>query len=83
MATEPIICSQSKCNWPQCDCEDVYFSDDCKKGLPIVGHEDHEVIIGWTEAAFKDDQSEISDNDYPSLDRRQKERRSGLERREA
>lgn len=53
MATDPITCSKSKCNWPKCDCN-VDFTEECPQGLQIQGHEDHEVIVGWTEEAFQD-----------------------------
>lgn len=46
------------CNWHKCEC-DTSFTDECKKGLPIQGHEDHEMIIGWTEEAFEESEQAV------------------------
>lgn len=72
---------ESYCLYPDCNCS--IGANKCVQD----GHEDQEIVTGlmlnkWTEDAFRDNEIEIDDNDYPSLDRRRNERRSGLDRRE-
>lgn len=67
-----------RCQWGKCNCG-VDFTEECPKKLPIVGHEDHEILTNWTEYDF-------NDSDYPIIDRRKSERRkeqrrSGEDRR--
>lgn len=45
--------TEDYCLYPKCECP-IDFTEECLKGLPIEGHEDHEMIIGWTEEAFEE-----------------------------